>query len=54
MLFGERDFAISKHFLNGYEPHADDMDIEFVPDSGHFIADEKPELVAQRALELFG
>ena len=54
MLFGQRDFAISPRFLEGYEPHADDMDLELVPDSGHFIAEEKPELVAQRALELFG
>jgi pimeloyl-ACP methyl ester carboxylesterase len=34
--------------------HADDMAVEYVPDSGHFIAEERPELVAERALELFG
>jgi pimeloyl-ACP methyl ester carboxylesterase len=30
------------------------MAVEYVPDSGHFIAEEQPELVAERALELFG
>jgi pimeloyl-ACP methyl ester carboxylesterase len=25
-----------------------------VPDSGHFLVDEKPELVVERAQELFG
>jgi pimeloyl-ACP methyl ester carboxylesterase len=53
MLFGKRDVVIRESWLEGYEPYADDMTVEVVPDSGHFIADEKPELVAQRALELF-
>jgi hypothetical protein len=39
--------------LTGYEHHADDMKVELVGDSGHFIADERPELVAERARELF-
>jgi hypothetical protein len=29
------------------------MHVELVGDSGHFIADEKPALVAERARELF-
>ena len=32
---------------------ADDFTIEFVPDTGHFIAEERPELVNDRALEFF-
>lgn len=39
--------------LAGYEHHADDVEIELVGDPGHFIADEKPALVAERARELF-
>jgi pimeloyl-ACP methyl ester carboxylesterase len=35
------------------EEHADDMRLEFVPNAGHFIVDEQPELVSQRALEFF-
>jgi pimeloyl-ACP methyl ester carboxylesterase len=29
------------------------MRLERVPDSGHFLVDEKPELVVERARELF-
>jgi pimeloyl-ACP methyl ester carboxylesterase len=54
LLFGTEDFAISTAFLRGYEQHADDLTIELVPDTGHFIAEEKPELVNERALEFFG
>ena len=54
LLFGARDFAISKSLLRGHEEHADDLEIELVADSGHFLVDEKPELVADRALAFFG
>lgn len=53
LLFGVRDFVISPADLDGYEPHADDMRIELVPDAAHFIVEEMPELVAERALSLF-
>ncbi len=49
LLFGEDDFALRPSLLAGYEKHADDMKVELVPDCGHFIADEKPDLVAERA-----
>jgi pimeloyl-ACP methyl ester carboxylesterase len=54
LLFGVKDFAISTNLLRGYEPFVEDFELELVPDSGHFIAEEKPELVNERALELFG
>jgi pimeloyl-ACP methyl ester carboxylesterase len=54
LLFGEKDFAISTDFLRGYEPFVDDFKLELVPDCGHFIAEQRPELVNQRALEFFG
>jgi pimeloyl-ACP methyl ester carboxylesterase len=53
LLFGRRDFAMNADRLTGYEPHADDMRLELVEDSAHFIAEEKPDLVATRARELF-
>lgn len=53
LLFGERDFAMDPNRLGGFEQHADDMRLELVPDSAHFIAEEKPDLVATRARELF-
>ena len=53
VLFGADDAAISKRLLGGFESHAADMRLELVPNCGHFIADEKPELVARRALAFF-
>ena len=53
MLFGTDDAAIHPDLLVGYEPHVDDMAIEYVPGCGHFIADERPELVAERARAFF-
>ena len=50
LLFGERDLYVSPKLLQGYERFAPEMEVERVPDSGHFIVDEKPELVARRAL----
>jgi pimeloyl-ACP methyl ester carboxylesterase len=52
-LFGLHDIAISPRFMRGYEPYSDDLKVEFVDDCGHFIAEEKPDLVTERALELF-
>jgi pimeloyl-ACP methyl ester carboxylesterase len=53
LLFGTDDTALRPHLLAGYQHHADDMQVELVPGCGHFIADEKPDLVAERALDFF-
>lgn len=50
LLFGMRDRYVSPRALPGYEKHTDDMQLEEVADCGHFIVNEKPELVARRAL----
>ena len=52
-LHGEDDFVLRPSMLSGYERHADGMRVEFVPGCGHFIADERPELVAERTREFF-
>lgn len=52
-LFGTHDGALSTAILRDVERHADDLEVELVEDSGHFIAEEKPELVAERARALF-
>lgn len=54
LLFGREDFAIDESALEGYEPYADDMRVELVPGCGHFIVDERPELVLERAREFLG
>ena len=53
-LFGEQDHYVPRHATAGYEANSDGGVLEFVPDSGHFIQEDKPELVTARALELFG
>jgi pimeloyl-ACP methyl ester carboxylesterase len=53
MLYGDGDFVVRPVMLEGFERYADDMEIEFVPGVSHFIADERPELVAERAREFF-
>jgi len=54
LLFGERDRYITPRLLPGYEPYTDDMRVELVPDSGHFVVEEKPDLVIERTREWLG
>jgi len=49
LLFGERDLALTRRMIRGYQPYADQMTVEYVPDCGHFIAEEQPALVAKVA-----
>jgi pimeloyl-ACP methyl ester carboxylesterase len=51
LLFGKEDKAIDWRMLDGVERGGDDFRVELVEGCGHFIADERPELVEQRALE---
>jgi pimeloyl-ACP methyl ester carboxylesterase len=53
LLFGTGDQALNHNILAGSERHAEDMQIEKVDGCGHFVADEMPELVAERAREFF-
>jgi pimeloyl-ACP methyl ester carboxylesterase len=53
LLFGTGDQALKHTLLAGYERHADDMQLEKVDGCGHFIADEMPDLVAERAQSFF-
>jgi pimeloyl-ACP methyl ester carboxylesterase len=54
LLFGKRDRAVPyKMVEGGAGRHAPEMRVELVPDAGHFIVDEKPELISERALEFF-
>jgi pimeloyl-ACP methyl ester carboxylesterase len=53
LLHGTRDIAVDHRRLGDWEAWADDMSVELRDDSGHFIAEELPEVVAERALGLF-
>jgi pimeloyl-ACP methyl ester carboxylesterase len=52
-LHGADDGAIHPAFLRGYASHADDMKLELIPGVGHWIPEQRPELVISRAREFF-
>jgi pimeloyl-ACP methyl ester carboxylesterase len=51
MLFGSDDAALRPELVDTSQRHADEMRLELVEGCGHFIADERPDLVAERAIE---
>jgi len=53
LLFGTGDQALRHTILAGAEAQAEAMEVELVEDCGHFIVDERPDLVADRAREFF-
>ena len=53
LLVGTRDAVIKPPLIAGWQEHADEMSVELIPDCGHFIADERPDLVAAEARALF-
>lgn len=52
MLFGARDVVLTTRAAKDGAAQADAVELELVADAGHFIVDEKPELVADRILRL--
>jgi surfactin synthase thioesterase subunit len=52
LLIGRDDPVIGEDRIDGWREHADDMAVEVV-DGGHFLPDEHPGLVAERARALF-
>jgi pimeloyl-ACP methyl ester carboxylesterase len=53
ILFGTGDRVQSARLLEGAKRYADHLQVELVPGVGHFIADERPDLVLDRALSFF-
>jgi pimeloyl-ACP methyl ester carboxylesterase len=54
LLWGRRDQILQGAKNQGdHEPYAPNMKIEWVDKTGHFLPEERPELVVQRARELF-
>jgi pimeloyl-ACP methyl ester carboxylesterase len=54
LLWGRRDFILQGGRTSGeHEAYAPSMTIEWVPDTGHFLPEERPQVVVERARELF-
>jgi pimeloyl-ACP methyl ester carboxylesterase len=52
LVLGRGDPAVPEVVVQGFEPHADDMQVELV-DGGHFLPEERPDVVVRNARELF-
>ncbi|MCA1710937.1 MAG: alpha/beta fold hydrolase [Actinobacteria bacterium] len=53
LVGGSGDPVITSAFLKGYEDHADDLTVEVLEGVGHFIPEEAPDVVTDRARQLF-
>jgi pimeloyl-ACP methyl ester carboxylesterase len=54
LLFGADDFYIPPAFLAGVEVHGDDLTLEVIRGCSHWMPEERPDLITERALTLFG
>jgi pimeloyl-ACP methyl ester carboxylesterase len=50
LLFGSGDVVLTTRAARDAASQTDNLELELVADAGHFIVDEKPELVADRLL----
>jgi len=54
LVNGGDDLVSSPALLEGWQRNADDMAVEVLDGVGHFVPEEVPEVVAERARALFG
>ena len=54
LLFGADDFYIPLALLQNIETHGDDLTLEVIRGCSHWMPEERPDLIAERALALFG
>ena len=52
LMFGTEDVVLTARGAADTAAQAESLELELVADAGHFIVDEKPELVADRVLSL--
>jgi len=52
LVFGTRDPVLTVRAARDAATQTDQLELELVDDAGHFVVDEKPELVADRLLAL--
>jgi epoxide hydrolase 4 len=47
MLWGENDIALGKELTLGTQDYVRDLQIRYIPDCGHWVQQEQPQLVNQ-------
>ncbi|NEQ32390.1 MAG: alpha/beta hydrolase, partial [Leptolyngbya sp. SIO4C5] len=45
LIWGEQDPALGKELTYGTEQYVQDLQIRYVPDAGHWVQQERPDLV---------
>ncbi|WP_330335399.1 alpha/beta hydrolase (plasmid) [Streptomyces sp. NBC_00536] len=53
IMAGAHDFMLPPSVLSGAGRHADDLRVEVLADCGHYLHEERPDLVAETARTLF-
>ncbi|WP_328988487.1 hypothetical protein OG394_19910 [Kribbella sp. NBC_01245] len=53
VLVGADDPILRPEFVHGHESHVDDLTIDYMPNAGHFLVDDRPDEVITHALDLF-
>lgn len=53
LLAGSADRVIAAGLLAGAEQHADQLEVRMISNAGHYLHEERPQLVADAARELF-
>ncbi len=51
IIWGEQDIALGLELLNGLEQWVDNIQIQRIPDSGHWVQQEQPDKVNQLMLD---
>jgi pimeloyl-ACP methyl ester carboxylesterase len=53
VLLGQDDLVMRADLVHGVDDHVDDWELDVVPGAAHNVADERPDVVVERALAFF-
>lgn len=53
VIVGVDDPNMRAEFLHGYDEYVDDLQVEYVDGASHFVAEDRPDVVVDRALAFF-
>jgi pimeloyl-ACP methyl ester carboxylesterase len=52
LVIGKRDPVLTRDSVRGWEPHADDMSVRWVPDSNHWLPEQRHLLVLDELAQM--